>query len=62
LELLSVGIGDFTTAGGIIIFLIGLKMVLEPSSSAASSAPPSKEELRALGSCRQPLRYWLDPE
>lgn len=49
LELFSISIGDFTTAGGIIIFLIGLKMVLGPSSSAESSGPLSKEELRGFG-------------
>jgi len=36
LELFSISIGDFATVGGIIIFLIGLKMVLGPSSSAES--------------------------
>jgi multiple antibiotic resistance protein len=49
LELFSISIGDFNTAGGIIIFLIGLKMVLGPSAAGESPHPLSKEELRGFG-------------
>jgi multiple antibiotic resistance protein len=41
LELFSISIGDFTAAGGIIVFLIGLKMVLGPSSASESASPLS---------------------
>lgn len=49
LQLFSISIGDLTTAGGIIIFLIALKMVLGPSGPTDSSAPLSKEEIRGFG-------------
>jgi multiple antibiotic resistance protein len=49
LELFSISIGDFTIAGGTIVFLIGLKMVLGPSSASESPGPLSKEELRSFG-------------
>ncbi len=49
LQLFSISIGDFTIAGGIIVFLIGLKMVLGPSSASDSPGPLSKEELRSFG-------------
>ena len=49
LELFSISIGDFTAAGGIIVFLIGLKMVLGPSSASESASPLSKQELRSFG-------------
>jgi multiple antibiotic resistance protein len=49
LELLSISIGDFSTAGGIIIFLIGLKMVLGPSGSSHTSSAMSKDEIRGFG-------------
>lgn len=37
LQLLGISVGAFTLAGGIIIFLIGLKMVLGPASTAAAA-------------------------
>ncbi len=41
LQLLGISVGAFTVAGGIIIFLIALKMVLGPGSAdTPSSAPP----------------------
>jgi multiple antibiotic resistance protein len=49
LELFSIRIGDFTIAGGVIIFLIALKMVLGPSVAADSSRPMSQKELRRFG-------------
>ena len=49
LQLFSISIGDLTTAGGIIIFLIALKMVLGPSGPIDSSAPLSKGEIRGFG-------------
>jgi multiple antibiotic resistance protein len=49
LKLFSISIGDFTAAGGVIIFLIALKMVLGPSGAASSSRPMSQEELRGFG-------------
>jgi multiple antibiotic resistance protein len=49
LELFSISIGDFTIAGGTIVFLIGLKMVLGPSSASDSPDPLSKKELRSFG-------------
>jgi small neutral amino acid transporter SnatA (MarC family) len=39
LQLFGISIGDLTTAGGIIIFLIALRMVLGPSGAADSSTP-----------------------
>ena len=48
LNLFSIGIGDFTIAGGAIIFLIALKIVLGPSG-ADDSRPMSQEELRGFG-------------
>jgi multiple antibiotic resistance protein len=49
LELFSISIGDFTLAGGIIVFLIGLKMVLGPPASADTSHPMTNEEIRGFG-------------
>jgi multiple antibiotic resistance protein len=49
LALFSISIGDFTLAGGVIIFLIALKMVLESSQTADSSLPMSDEQLRSFG-------------
>ena len=49
LELFSISIGDFTTAGGIIVFLIGLKMVLGPSPSSDDARPMKSEEIRGFG-------------
>ena len=49
LQLFSISIGDLTTAGGIIIFLIAFKMVLGPSGAGDSSTPMSPEELRRFG-------------
>ena len=41
LQLLGISVGAFTVAGGLIIFLIALKMVLGPGGGdAPSSAPP----------------------
>lgn len=37
LQLLGISVGAFTLAGGILIFLIGLKMVLGPASTAAAA-------------------------
>jgi multiple antibiotic resistance protein len=49
LQLFNISIGDLTTAGGVIIFLIALKMVLGPSGKANSSSPLSPEEFRSFG-------------
>jgi len=49
LALFSISIGDFTLAGGVIIFLIALKMVLGSSQAADSSHPMSDEQLHSFG-------------
>jgi multiple antibiotic resistance protein len=49
LEMLSISIADFSTAGGIIVFLIGLQMVMGPSDSSHGYSAMSKEELRGFG-------------
>jgi len=49
LALFNISIADFMTGGGIIIFLIGLKMVLGPSAAAGSSQPMNEVELRGFG-------------
>jgi small neutral amino acid transporter SnatA (MarC family) len=49
LELFNISIADFMTAGGIIIFVIALKMVLGPSAAAGSSPPMNEVELRGFG-------------
>ena len=41
LQLLGISVGAFTLAGGIIIFLIALKMVLGPSAGDASGSGPA---------------------
>jgi len=49
LAVFSISIGDFTAAGGIIIFLVALNMVLGPSAEAESSKAASSDELRGFG-------------
>jgi multiple antibiotic resistance protein len=49
LALFSISIGDFTLAGGVVIFLIALKMVLGSSQAANSSSPMSDNQLRGFG-------------
>jgi multiple antibiotic resistance protein len=49
LELFSISIGDFTIAGGIIIFLIALKMVLGTFAPVDSGHPMSQEQVRSFG-------------
>jgi multiple antibiotic resistance protein len=49
LELFNISIADFMTAGGVIIFVIALKMVLGPSAAAGSSRPMNEVELRGFG-------------
>lgn len=49
LELFSISIGDFTLAGGIIVFLIALKMVLGPAQSADAAHKMTSDELRGFG-------------
>ena len=41
LQLLGISVGAFTLAGGVIIFLIALKMVLGPSGGDVSGSGPS---------------------
>jgi MarC family membrane protein len=48
LEFLSISIGDFTIAGGIIIFLIALRMILEPARKSGA-VPINPEELHTFG-------------
>jgi MarC family membrane protein len=50
LDVLNISAGDFSTAGGVIIFVIALKMVLGPSSAGDSTARfKSREEERGFG-------------
>lgn len=50
LDVLNISIPDFSTAGGVIIFLIALKMVLGPSAANDSTVRfKSKEEERGFG-------------
>jgi small neutral amino acid transporter SnatA (MarC family) len=52
LELFSISIGDFTTAGGIIIFLIGLNMVLGLRRPRSPPARLARKNCAASGLCR----------
>jgi len=49
LQVFSISIGDFTAAGGVIIFLIALRMVLGPSGAVDVSHPIKPEQLRGFG-------------
>jgi multiple antibiotic resistance protein len=49
LAFFNISIADFMIGGGIIIFLIALKMVLGPSAAAGSSRPMNDVELRGFG-------------
>jgi multiple antibiotic resistance protein len=49
LELFSISIGDFMIAGGIIIYLIAVKMVLGPSAASQQSHQMDKNQLRGFG-------------
>lgn len=58
LEILSISIGAFTTAGGIIIFLVGLQMVsgaVSQKSAANDDASPDSGERFALVPLATPL-------
>lgn len=57
LQLLGISVGAFTLAGGIIIFLIALKMVLGPAGVTSAAAPTAA----ASPSCPWPSRSSPDP-
>jgi multiple antibiotic resistance protein len=55
LSLLGISVGAFTVAGGIIIFLIGLKMVLGPGTGAPPAAPSDPQPSFAIVPLAIPL-------